>query len=187
MNSLKFPLDFALAIGNLKHVKRAGWLRYPKISDVESVSDHSYRMSLLSLLFLKEEHLDVNKCIKMALVHDLAESVVGDITPYDNISNEEKHAKENDALDEITKNLPQEIRDIVYGLWKEYEEGRTEEAKIVKDLDKYEMILQAYNYESKYQVDLEEFYKSVNVIKNIQVKEWALQIIEERKKLKKTD
>lgn len=185
MNPLKFPLDFVLAIGKLKHVKRAGWLRYPKISDVESVSDHSYRMSLLSLLFLKDGKIDVNKCIKMSLVHDLAESVVGDITPYDNVSNEEKHRRENDAMLQITIDLPSEIKDIIYGLWKEYEEGATDEAKIVKDLDKYEMILQAYDYENKYGVDLQEFYKSLDVIKSSQVREWALQVIQEREKKKK--
>lgn len=186
MNPLKFPLDFVLAIGKLKNVKRAGWLRYPKISDVESVSDHSYRMSLLSLLFLQDGKIDINKCIKMSLVHDLAESVVGDITPYDNVSKEEKYRRENDAMAQITLSLPSEMKEIVYGLWKEYEEGVTEEAKIVKDLDKYEMILQAYDYENKYGVDLEEFYKSLDVIKSNQVKEWAIQIIQERAN-KKTD
>jgi len=113
----------------------------------------------------------------MALVHDLAEATVGDITPHCGISTDEKHAKELHAITEMTSKLSisyenendhakdeqsnnnndnnssnsgsgrSTIGSEIYGLWKEYEEGRTEEAKLVKDMDKLEMILQALEYE----------------------------------------
>lgn len=184
MNNLKFPLDFALALGKLKYVKRAGWLRYSKITEVESVSDHSFRMSLLSLLLFKEKDIDINKCMKMSLIHDLAESIVGDITPYDGISKEEKKKLEENAMKSIVEGLPKELFDIFFGLWNEYENESCEEAKIVKDLDKYEMLLQAFDYENKYGENLEEFYKSIEVIKTPVIKEWAQQLIIRRNEKK---
>jgi putative hydrolase of HD superfamily len=97
---------------------------------------------------------DQNKCIKMALVHDLAESTVGDITPHCGVSDHDKHARELQAMTDLTTKLTmlgggnsvtgQEI----LNLWKEYEEGTSNEARLVKDMDKLEMILQALEYEN---------------------------------------
>jgi putative hydrolase of HD superfamily len=53
-----------------------------------------YRMSIMCLLFKEVPQLDYSKCVRMALVHDLAESIVGDITPYCGISKKEKFKQE---------------------------------------------------------------------------------------------
>ena len=180
MNPLKFPLEFAQFAGRLKQVKRSGWLRFAKIKTVESVCDHSYRMSLLSCLCLSDFNVDVTKCVKMSLVHDLAESVVGDITPYDGVSKEEKQKKEEKAMNLIKTSLNEEMGDLLVNLWKEYEEGGSLEAQIVKDLDKYEMLLQAYEYEVKYEENLEEFFKSLPMIKHPRIREWAEDLISKR-------
>jgi putative hydrolase of HD superfamily len=94
---------------------------------------------------------DANKCIKMALVHDLAEATVGDITPHCGVSDHDKYTQEMNAMTELTAKLavpPSAIAGKeILELWKEYEEGVTEEAKLVKDMDKLEMILQALEYE----------------------------------------
>lgn len=55
----------------------------------ESISDHMYRMSIMVQL-IQDSSIDKNKCIKMALVHDMAEAITGDITPDDGISAEAK-------------------------------------------------------------------------------------------------
>ena len=86
----------------------------------------------------------------MALVHDLAEALCGDITPTQKIPKIEKHEIEKRALDEMLVVLEgslasQEIMD----LWKEYEEEESEIALFVKDVDKFEMILQAFEYEKR--------------------------------------
>jgi putative hydrolases of HD superfamily len=74
-------LCFARLCGALKNVKRTGWVNN-KINEPESVADHMYRMSMLAFMIqdpaIKKDHL-----IKLCLVHDLAEAIVGDITPYD--------------------------------------------------------------------------------------------------------
>ena len=84
----------------------------------------------------------------MALVHDLAECLVGDITPSDGVSKEEKHSREKSAMRHITDMVPcKEMRDEIMDLWEEYESGVSLEAQLVKDIDKFEMIAQAYQYE----------------------------------------
>ncbi|KAB1204792.1 HD domain-containing protein 2 [Morella rubra] len=91
----------------------------------------------------------ISRCIKMAIVHDIAEAVVGDITPSDGVSKAEKSRREQEALDHMCKLLGGGSRAQEIGeLWLEYEENSSPEAKIVKDLDKVEMILQASEYEN---------------------------------------
>ena len=70
---------------------RTGWV-LRKVEKPESVADHMYRMAMLA--FLADDSLAKDRCIKMCLVHDLAESIVGDITPEDKISKAEKHRQE---------------------------------------------------------------------------------------------
>ena len=93
--------------------------------------------------------VDANKCIQMALVHDLAEATVGDITPYCGVSDEDKHKMELEAMTKLTTGLLGTTMgaERILSLWREYEQGTTDEAKLVKDMDKLEMILQALEYE----------------------------------------
>ena len=49
----------------------------------ESIADHMYRMSIMALLAGEHSGLDTTKCVKLAITHDIAEAIVGDITPHD--------------------------------------------------------------------------------------------------------
>ncbi|TSP57626.1 HD domain-containing protein 2 [Bagarius yarrelli] len=120
-------------------VPRTGWV-YRNVKQPESVSDHMYRMSMMALT-LKDPSVNRERCIKMALVHDLAECIVGDIAPADNISKAEKHRREKEAMIRITGLLDEDLRK------EEYESQSSHEAKLVKELDQLEMILQAHEYE----------------------------------------
>jgi putative hydrolases of HD superfamily len=89
-----------------------------------------------------------HRCIKMSLVHDIGEAIVGDITPYDGVSEEDKFKLEQEALMKLTNYLKESkicetVSLEIFDLWKEYEENKTKEAIIVKDIDKFDMILQA--------------------------------------------
>jgi putative hydrolase of HD superfamily len=160
-------LRFLQYCGDIKRVRRTGWVR-KGIRDVESVSDHMYRMAVMAMLFTsdlqseQERQVDRERCIKLALVHDLAECIVGDITPHDGISKEEKNKRETQAIQQITSSIPKSIADEFRALWEEYEAGLTPEAMLVKDLDKFEMILQAYEYEKieKRPGECQEFFDS---------------------------
>uniref|UniRef100_A0A8C1I981 5'-deoxynucleotidase HDDC2 n=1 Tax=Cyprinus carpio TaxID=7962 RepID=A0A8C1I981_CYPCA len=127
-------LQFMKLVGQLKRVPRTGWV-YRNIKQPESVSDHMYRMSMMALTI---QDITVNKerCMKLALVHDLAECIVGDIAPADNVSKAEKHRREREAMVDITSLLDDGLQKEIYSLWEEYETQSSPE-----------MIIQAHEYE----------------------------------------
>ena len=142
-------LKFMTLVGKLKSTKRTGWVNRG-VKSPESVSDHMYRMAIMSFLLAGNENAsNINRehCIKLALVHDMAECIVGDITPFDGVSKEEKHRQEKEAMESLATLVGDEVGQEFFALWKEYEAQETGEAKFVKDLDRFEMILQAHEYE----------------------------------------
>ncbi|KFO32599.1 HD domain-containing protein 2 [Fukomys damarensis] len=128
-----------------KRVPRTGWV-YRNVENPESVSDHMYRMALMAMV-TRDDRLNRDRCIRLALVHDMAECIVGDIAPADNIPKEEKHRREEEAMKQITQLLPEDLSKELYDLWEEYETQSSAEARFVKQLDQCEMILQASEYE----------------------------------------
>lgn len=154
------------------------------VKDPESIADHMYRMGLMALIASDIPGLDRDKCIKIAIVHDIAEAIVGDITPSDGISKAEKSQREREALDHMCKLLGGGSRAQEIGeLWLEYEGNSSPEAKIVKDLDKVEMILQALEYENEQGKDLDEFFQSTAGKFQTELgKAWALEIASRRRK-----
>jgi len=101
----------------LKNVPRQGWKEKLEIDNPESVADHSYSTTVLSMILSDMKGLDTEKIIRMALLHDLAESITGDIIP-DHITKNEKISKENHAIKQILKNLPDILQNHIlkYGM-----------------------------------------------------------------------
>ncbi|KAM6964884.1 5'-deoxynucleotidase HDDC2 [Aplochiton taeniatus] len=143
--SMKNMLQFMKLIGQLKRVPRTGWV-YRNVKQPESVSDHMYRMSMMALM-VTDPSVNKERCMKLALVHDMAECIVGDIAPADNVSKAEKHRREEEAMCQLTGLLPEELKKEIYSLWEEYEGQVSAEARLVKEFDLLEMILQAHEYE----------------------------------------
>ncbi len=142
-------IDFLTMARGLKTTPRTGWIRQKAGPRIESVADHSWRISLMAMVASSSsQDYDSNQCIKIALVHDLAEATVGDITPHCGVSDASKHEMELQAITGMTGGLGSNAcGEEILELWKEYEAGETPEAKLVKDMDKLEMILQALEYE----------------------------------------
>jgi len=144
-------LDFLLEIGKLKNIKRAGWIING--IDGESVADHCFRVSILSMLLgdlLKDKYkIDMEKVLRISILHDIAESKIGDI-PYESLEylgEENKSRAERKACKDMLKNI--ENGDKYYSLWEEFEDRKSIEAKIVRAADKLEMMIQCYEYEKK--------------------------------------
>lgn len=171
--SLSGKLELMHIIERLKTQTRTGWVNVKVPGRVESIADHMYRMAMLSLLSEEDEELDIAKCVQMAVVHDLAEALVGDITPHDGISKAQKQKLEEvrmskhvfflillgiraeftlqDAMHTMTqKNLDPNgaASRRICALFEEYEQRSTKEARFVKDLDLLEMALQGSEYEA---------------------------------------
>ncbi|CAA0822454.1 RNA-binding KH domain-containing protein [Striga hermonthica] len=141
-----------------------------------------YRMSLMALIADELPGVNRERCIKIAIVHDIAEAIVGDITPSDGVPKEEKSRMEQEALDEMCKVLGGGMRaEEIKELWQEYENMSSIEAKLVKDFDKVEMILQALEYETEHGKVLDEFFLSTaGKIQTEIGKRWAAEITSRR-------
>jgi|TARA_B110000495_G_C22612050_1_gene365233 putative hydrolase of HD superfamily len=135
----------------LKNVLRAGWVR-AGIESPESVAAHSWGMSMLALKLAPKE-LDLARVLSLCIVHDIPEVRVGDLTPHDDTS-----TKAEDELNAMKEMAPEWV-----GLFEEYEQGKTPEAKFVKQLDKLDMALQAEIYQSKFDIPLTEFIESARL------------------------
>lgn len=135
----------------LKNVLRAGWVR-AGIESPESVAAHSWGMSMLALKLASKE-LDLARVLSLCIVHDIPEVRVGDLTPHDDTS-----TKAEDELNAMKEMAPEWV-----GLFEEYEQGQTPEAKFVKQLDKLDMALQAEIYQSKSAISLGEFIESARL------------------------
>ena len=97
----------------------------------------------------------------MVLLHDLAESKIGDITP-EKLNKNEKNILENNAFKEIMETLPSSIKLQYLQIWQEYQENNSLESKLVHQVDRLEMALQAKIYQKDgYPVEkLEPFFES---------------------------
>ena len=178
-------LSFYMKYNQLKNIYRQGWLKVRiglEFKDkCESVADHSFSVALLALTIIEENKLglDTLKCMKMAIVHELGEIYMGDPTPYDHISKEEKRTQEKAAIIKVLESL-NEDNDFLE-LWEEFEEGETPESKFMKSIDHLEFLLQAcaYGYDAKY------FERCLSKIKDPHCKEIAQAAVEATKGNKK--
>ena len=139
-------LDFFKDASNLKNIPRQGWIDNLSITHPESVADHSYSMSIMAMIISDLENYDSEKILKMVLLHDLAESKIGDFTPGQ-ISKDEKEKIENQAFREIIEKLPNSIKLEYAEIWKEYQNQISVESQFVHQIDRLEMTLQAKMYE----------------------------------------
>lgn len=158
-------MSFYDEIFKQKNILRRGWLLREldkKGLRIESDAEHCYSMTMLAFELMERENLkdlDWLKVIQMISYHELGENIVGDLTPFDGISHEEKLKKEHEAIRQIA--LKYDMPEIER-LWLEFEEGKTAEAKLVKQLDSYDAVLQSKQYASQTGEDkiYKEFHSS---------------------------
>lgn len=137
--------EFFDLVAELKKIPRKGWQDKVGILQPESVADHSYNMAIMAMVLSDLKGLDTQKILKMALLHDLAESVIGDLTP-DEIPRKDKVQLENQTMAEILSKLPTKIARDYTKIWEEYQQGNSNDASLVHEVDRLEMALQAKKY-----------------------------------------
>ncbi len=166
-------VQFLYQIGRLKSLPRTGWLdRGVPAAEAESVADHSFRVALLAWLaaLLPGATLSPDRVLKLAVIHDLAESLTGDTPPYDPAAippadetdvwhrflqqrhirdparTAAKRAAEDAAMATLLADLPSPLATEIGSLWTEYQAQTTPEARFVKQADRLETFLQAREY-----------------------------------------
>lgn len=131
-------LDFLDCAEKLKCNTRHSWTSSGRR---ESVAEHSWRLALMAMLLQEKfQELDMNKVIKMCLIHDLGEAVTGDIPTFEKTEKDE--AVESKAVEELFGTLPERQRREMTGLFAEMNALKTREARLYKSLDKLEALIQ---------------------------------------------
>lgn len=170
--------DFFKIIINLKNIQRKGWKTKLGLENVESVADHSYSMTLMAMILSDMQGLDSTKIMKMSLLHDLVESVVGDFTP-DEISTEKKQELENNEMKIILSKLPNDLSNEYVNLWNEFQKHESKESIFVHELDRLEMLYQAKKYlnDGVSREKIQPFIDTADKqIKNVKLRELFLDI-----------
>lgn len=158
-------LEFFKKINKLKRTIRAGWPLHG-VKNGESVADHIFQVTFMAMVLSDKVDVDQNKSMKMALIHDIGESIIGDVITErggQNLPNlEQKIQSERTAVKSIleTAGASEFIE-----LFDEFVENQTPEAKFVRQLDKLETAIQACEYEKSDNLDLSEFY--INARKHV--------------------
>ena len=107
----------------------------------ESVAEHSWRIALMAMLLTDEfPEADMNRVIRMCLIHDLGEAFTGDIPAFDKTKADED--REDAAFDAWVRTLPEYQKQEFTDLLTEMGQLQTVEARIYKALDKMEAVIQ---------------------------------------------
>ncbi len=152
--SAGFVVDRLVEVVRLKALDRAGWVRRG-VPAPESVAAHSWGVAWLVMALLPAE-LDRGRALAYAVLHDLPEVRVGDLTPADGVAPEDKRRRERRALEGLTAGLPAPLR----STWEGYEAQADPEARFVRELDRLDMAVQAVAYAERDGRDLGEFLDS---------------------------
>ena len=154
-------LSLFFQIGLLKKIQRTGWV-LKGIGNAEFVDQHSFRMAIIAMILAPKLKINQLKLIKMALIHDLGEAIIGDIKWEEGnkvvASQEEKHRDEKKAIGDMFSKNP-DFKEYI-DLWNEFNDQKTKEAKALKLIDKLEMAIQAFEYEKEGYKNLSEFWEN---------------------------
>ena len=169
--------EFFNIVSELKKTPRKGWKEKLGLQNPESVADHSYITAIMAMILSDLNGLDTEKILKMSLLHDLAESITGDLM-HEEISKKDNVELENQTITDIFERLPENLAHEYTKIWNEYQKVESKEAELVHEVDRLEMALQASKYRSEGLPEdkLETFFSSAR--KDIKSKE-ILEILDE--------
>ena len=126
---IKRDLEFIYEISCLRFIQRT-WKRFLN-ADFQNLTEHTLRVCWIAIIVAKHEGIkNIEKIIKMALVHDIVESRSGDV---DYLSRQYVNRNEEKAIEDMLKGTV--FSEEFISLWKECEEKKTIEARIIKDAD----------------------------------------------------
>ena len=129
-------VDFILELDKLKGVLRK--VRPLALDRYENSAEHSWQLALLAISLARyaEGPLDINRVIRMLLVHDVGEIDAGDVMFFAHVNWEERKAAERAAVTRIFNILPEEDSSELLQLWLEFEEGESAEARFAHAVDR---------------------------------------------------
>ncbi len=169
INNLLKQVEFIKEIDKIKYIQRKTKLF--NSDRHENDAEHSWHLALMTIVLSKHanEPIDVLKVLKMVLIHDIVEIDAGDTFIYDSVKNHSNSEEELKAAKRIFGILPTEQAKEFIEIWKEFEEGETNDAKFAKAMDRFEPLLQNTSNNggtwSEFNVKYESVYSKKKLIK----------------------
>ena len=168
-NDLLKQIQFIKEIDKIKYIQRRTCLL--NSDRPENDAEHSWHLALMAIALSEHANkpVDILRVLKMVLIHDIVEIDSGDVFLYDKSKSHKNTEEEFAAAKRIFGLLPENQAKELIDLWKEFEDGETDDAKFAKSLDKLEPLLQNFSNNGgtwdKYNVTYNEVYtqkKSIN-------------------------
>ena len=142
IHNLERQVAFIKEIDKVKYIQRK--TRLFNSDRRENDAEHSWHLAAMAIVLVEhsDKPIDLLKVLKMVLIHDIVEIDAGDIFIYSTTKDHNNTEEELAAAKRIFGILPEEQAKEMIGIWKEFEEGETNEAKFAKSLDRLEPLLQ---------------------------------------------
>jgi len=162
-------LDFLVEVDKLKSTFRQTLLIDK--SRQENSAEHSWHLALMAMVLAEyaAEKINLDRVIKMAIVHDLVEVYAGDVSCYDEKARACSEQKEKEAADKLFALLPPEQAKEIRSLWEEFDKAETPDARFASAVDRLQPFLNNYKTDGHswvvHKVTSDKVYKRINVVK----------------------
>jgi len=177
-DKLKHQMQFLFEVDKMKSV-----LRQTVITDKsreENDAEHSWHIALMAMTlfeYIGIDGVDINRVIRMAIVHDLVEIYAGDTFAYDIKGNEDKKERENEAAAKLFSLLPEEQAEEYRALWEEFDDMDTPDAMYASAIDRLQPFLMNYLTDGhtwvKHGVSAELVFKRMAPVKIVLPEIWG--------------
>jgi len=184
-DNLSKQVAFIKEIDKLKYIQRK--TRLFNSDRHENDAEHSWHLAMMTIVLAvhSDKPIDVLKVLKMVLIHDIVEIDAGDTFIYDAGKDHTNTEEELVAAKRIFGILPAEQANELVAIWKEFEEGITDEARFAKSMDRFEPLLQNTSNNggtwAEFKVPYQKVYEKKKAIRNGSATIWnyAEQLINE--------
>ncbi len=167
---LKQQLDFLTEVDKMKNIMRQTLLIDK--SRQETDAEHSWHFALMALTLYEHceiKNVNIDRVIKMALIHDLVEIYAGDTFAFDVTGNESKELREKEAADKLFSLLPAEQAADFRNIWEEFDEMLTPDALYASAIDRLQPFISNFHTDghtwAKHNVSINKVYERISPVK----------------------
>lgn len=176
-DKIKNQIKFAITIDEMKNIFRRNLVADG--SRRENDAEHSWHLAMLAMLLeeYSAEKIDIERVLKIALVHDLIEVYAGDTFAYDVKGNEDKHEREVQAADKLFGMLDPVQGAEIRALWDEFEAMETAESRYANAIDRIQPLILNYltdGHTWKMGVTSAQIYKRMDIIRTATPELWHI-------------
>jgi putative hydrolases of HD superfamily len=145
-SNLESQITFLVEVDKLKSVLRRNYVIHGNRR--ENSAEHSWHVTLCAMILAEHSNvsIDLNRVVRMLIIHDIVEVDAGDTFIYDDAERQTQASREEKAADRLFALLPSGQGRSFRDLWNEFEAATTPEAKFAKSIDRFAAIL--HNYET---------------------------------------